>query len=564
MSHRQDGVTTIVIVLFTGVLLLAMLVGSMQMTLGNRVSTANEAQAFNVALVSESGQNAFVARSLSIAPFNAAPTCLTSCEAYYTNALRTWLSKSTSGSEKVGTFAVGNNGNVQLSVAGIRIEPVAGTSPQEYRLASVDIRSTGTLNGNTARIVQTYSALKTSLPFPNVPGAVTSRPSVALQGGVEIVGGALGGRNDGVYQRLLKVTRDNQTNGALSATDNITVDVTGGSQARSRQLPEGSYVRLPVGTGTGTFQVTTNYGTSLDLRPVNFSGLTGTLLPPLDSGQLDLDFVTNGVESYTSNSMVVRALETFIPGDTLSVTVGTTTYTATVNSAVKTGNSQNLSISWNGTAPPLAGSTGGIREGSAVTKTTNAVVTAGTFSNSNNASVTGRTLQGRGDLIPSALNDALFLKTFNMTPSDMKAMSKVEFDQSFDGTAEGMHWIMGQGGTSGESINLNSEKLTGKGIIIVDGDLTINQNGAPQCGLSGILYVRGNVRIQGGLELCGALVVEGSILDSSGAVIGLDNDASFFAGNGRKVTYSMDALMDAVGSSGPYDFTSQVGYWRQR
>ncbi|MFD1734850.1 type II secretion system protein [Deinococcus malanensis] len=84
---------------------------------------------------------------------------------------------------------------------------------------------------------------------------------------------------------------------------------------------------------------------------------------------------------------------------------------------------------------------------------------------------------------------------------------------------------------------MNNEKVQGTGILIVDGDLTINQTTAEvnSCGFKGIIYVRGNVDIRGNLQLCGAIVVEGSILSSDGlTVTGVDDDDSDFGGTAAR------------------------------
>jgi hypothetical protein len=151
-----------------------------------------------------------------------------------------------------------------------------------------------------------------------------------------------------------------------------------------------------------------------------------------------------------------------------------------------------------------------------------------------------------------------------MTPSELKAKANVITEPQFGAAGGIVNGLMWMTQNSNGSTNLNSEKPTGSGILIIEGDFTLNQNSATECALSGLIYVRGNLNIQGNLQMCGSIVVEGSILDTAGNVVSWENDPSQFAGNGRKVTYDPDALFDAVSGAGEYDFTANTGTWRQR
>ncbi|MFD1729882.1 hypothetical protein ACFSC4_30760 [Deinococcus malanensis] len=117
----------------------------------------------------------------------------------------------------------------------------------------------------------------------------------------------------------------------------------------------------------------------------------------------------------------------------------------------------------------------------------------------------------------------------------MKPLASVFTEAQFDGDVSGLTWVTGTAGD--RDINMNNEKVQGTGILIVDGDLTINQTTAEvnSCGFKGIIYVRGNVDIRGNLQLCGAIVVEGSILSSDGlTVTGVDDDDSDFGGTAAR------------------------------
>ena len=83
--------------------------------------------------------------------------------------------------------------------------------------------------------------------------------------------------------------------------------------------------------------------------------------------------------------------------------------------------------------------------------------------------------------------------------------------------------------------------------------------------MKGVIYVRGNLNIQGNLGLCGAIVVEGSILDSTGmTVTGSDASDTSFNGTGRKVQYDPTVIMDVTAGAGKYVLSLEPGTWRQR
>jgi Tfp pilus assembly protein PilX len=584
MRQHQSGMALIVQVLFTAVLLMAIIAATTQLALGTRRSSANDVAAYQAVLASESAQNAFVPRSITVANFNAPARCKltkTECVTFYTTAMETWLQKANAAAQKVGSVALAN-GSATLSLVSnsVTVALVDGTGPgtlkpAEWTMTGVDIESTSTAANSGARVLQRYAAVKKDLPPLDIGAAVISHPSVVLKGASEVHGQGLGqAGNDGIYQDLFKVKA--MDNGATSLTlgSPIDVQVTSG-QNRVNQAPVGSYLRLPLlgslGNALnayGTFKVTQNFGSSLQLTPINLpTGVTANLGAQAASA----DFVYNAITAISGNNLTVRNTQTFVKGDTIAFTQNGITYKGTVSTAPVDGfeeSTKNITVSsW---TPPLPGTvTTASMQGSPVTKSTLGVITAGTFDPGKTAPIGGYLDAANApatvsQMAPDPLNDKLFIKTFGMTPSELKAKANVITEPQFGAAGGIVNGLMWMTQNSNGSTNLNSEKPTGSGILIIEGDFTLNQNSATECALSGLIYVRGNLNIQGNLQMCGSIVVEGSILDTAGNVVSWENDPSQFAGNGRKVTYDPDALFDAVSGAGEYDFTANTGTWRQR
>ncbi|WP_189003599.1 hypothetical protein [Deinococcus malanensis] len=585
-KQREAGVAVLVMVLFTAIILIVVVSITSAMTLGSRRGAASETRAYQAALASESGQNAFTVRSRSVAQYGGGipATCTGSTKVKALCGVNAWLTTVT-GTQAPGSFTVesagvATGGTVSLVAVDVDLDPTTN------KLTSVDIEARGTTTAGQARVLQRYTAVKADLGFPNVPGAVTSYPSVQIQGGpTSTIAGttATSADNTGLYDDLLTVSRA----GSASAlgTGSVTLNVNTTSQARASQVAVGSYIQLPLSdlagtlssTQTGTFKVTGNTGTTLAVTPVRMPTITGGAALP--SGDLGLDYVMNGIVSYNSNVLTMNSKESFVVGDQVAVKVGVYTYTSAVSSTVTNPDgTQSVTVgTWTATTPTTVPATPSAPaftsytaldlEGRPVQKSTNAVVTAGSFTTGGQATATGDVKQGTAGaaLVPSPLSDALFIKTFGMTPSQMKPLASVFTEAQFDGDVSGLTWVTGTAGD--RDINMNNEKVQGTGILIVDGDLTINQTTAEvnSCGFKGIIYVRGNVDIRGNLQLCGAIVVEGSILSSDGlTVTGVDDDDSDFGGNGRKVSYDPEAIFDAVAAAGAYTFTRVPAGWRQR
>lgn len=602
LKNRDAGAAVIVTVLFVGIVLIGILTITSSLSIRSRSNTANEAMAFQAVLASESGVNSFLSRSNRIAPYGGStPTTCPAATSTETPAqaadrflcsFNAWLATSfqtgatAANVEAVGNFTVSDDNTAQVTLTAIKAE-VTSTLP--YKLKAIELQATSTVSGSSTRVLQRFTALKNELGYPNLPGAVTSWPSVDLNGNAEIAGYTTENTsNDGILQNRMYVTRQNGNALAVGTPVTVNIGTDSVSQAYSSQATVGSYVRLPLnnltGTLTGTqygiFKVINNSATALSLEPVSLPSILGG--GTIKAGSVGLDLIMNGLKTYDSaaNRLNIVAREMFVKGDTVSITVNGTRYVNTIEStALNPDGTQAVTVTANGwksnsTSSPstyTAVSTPSntfFNEGSVVTKSTNAVVTAGTFEGGGSTATSGGILTGSTggtSLVPSPYDNTLFIQTFGMTPNQLKSMSTLWTADTFNGAMNGLNWVSSTTG----SINANSSKMTGTGVVVFAGDLTINQSGGGgadgSCDFKGIIYVRGNLNIQGNLELCGAIVVEGSIVSADGlTVTNTDADDTDFAGTGRKVSYNPDYIMDAVAGAGNYAFTPVVASWRQR
>ena len=548
VNHREAGFSTILIVLMTAVVLIGVLTTNVTLTLNQRQNTSNERASYTAVLASESGQETFRARAAAT-PFPAGtPACsgllAASCyQSAYTANLNTYLSS-------LGAIPV-PGGTVTLTASSVTVS-------SQGDLTSVDILATSTIGQDAARIVRSYSAQRFSLNFPHVPAAVTSYPGVNLGGNATVGGLSLNNPgNTGTIPNYMTVQNNAST--SLSPGSTVTVTVPPQNLRQLGQLQIGHYIKLPttqIGGLPGadaTFKVMSTAGDQLTLQAVQVPSVVSTLT----NGPVSLTRVLNGISSTLGTQLTVSATETFYPGDQISVTVAGVTYTTTVTAV-------------NGTAITTSGWPAGaptvFPEGTAITKSTNAIVTAGAYSGNNkqpSAADAGAVLSGPAGntLLSPPTNDALFQQVLGMTPTALKAGSTVLDPTTFTGKVSGLTWLNTD---ASQSINLNITKLNGSGMLVVDGDLTINNNGTGACDFKGILFVRGNLRMQGNIQICGALVVEGAILTSNGLnATGLDSTDTNVSGTGQKVQYSPADILDAIGGAGPYTFGAARN-WRQQ
>ena len=544
MNRRESGFSSVLIVLMTSVVLIGVITTSATVAYTQRQDSSNEVASYAAVLASESGQETFMARS-SQQPFaSTTPVCSgsVSCsQVAYTGQLNTYA-------QSLGAIST-LGGQAALQVSSVK---VAG----DGSLAGVELVSTSRSGSDVSRVLRSYTAQHLNLKFPNVPGALTSYPGVDLGGNTTI-----GGRtvtdpaNTGTIAGFVSVT--GTPGGMLSVGTPLNVTVSSADLTPAGQLRPGQYVQLPVAPLNGspatsaTFRVNNLTGSVLNLTPVSLPlGLSS-----MPAGTQPMTNVMNGVVSSFGTQMTVNSLEGFFPGDSVTVTVAGVPFTTTVT--VVNGSALTL-------APWPAGTPAAFPEGTVVVKSTNAIVTAGGYSASmGQATSPGAVLTGAtgGQLISSPLNNALFQQLLGVSPATLQSYSTVYTPSSFPGAVSGLTWL--QTGAA-QRVQLNgTPKLTGSGVLVVDGDLSINDNGGT-CAFSGVLVVRGNLDMKGNIEICGALIVEGVVVTQNGQnVTGLDGTDTAVNGTGQKVRYDPVAILKALAGAGPYAFQN-AGNWRQQ
>lgn len=561
LARREQGGTAIITVLMTGMMLTAVIAASTQVSLGTRRTAADDAASARLLLGAESGMARFLdctRQGLNLGSATNAATL---------DAALASIPCTAGGTLKA--FAV-TDASVSMKI--VRTVPVSFSSVNE--LNAVDITSTATSSLGRSSVTQRFVVSQRNLPRLTVPGAVTSYPGVNLNGNASVGGATLGDPAGAVYTSYLNLKRKS----ALSMSEGtaVVMDASASNARLLRSLVAGSYVRLPLvssangtlaaGGPTGLFRVDSRDPVSqtVTMTPTD---LPASLLTPFLPVSTGADLVLNALTGITATGMTVQNSETFLQGDRVAVTLGVppVTYSATVSS-IPTATVSGTSFNVTGWVPatPNALDLATFNEGQPVSKSTLGVVTAGSFNPGKETPLGGVMSLAGTSIVPSPLNDTLFTKTFGTTPDELKALSRVVDESQFSAagrTVSGVTWLT----STTHSVNLNANpKLNGTGILIVDGDLTINQTQNETCNMNGLLYVRGNLRIQGNLQLCGAIVVEGSVLDGNNDVVAIDYTSTEFLGTGRKIQYDPRILYDITQGTGAVTFTPQAGTWRQQ
>ncbi|WP_309572109.1 hypothetical protein [Deinococcus sp.] len=550
----------------TGMVLASVIAATTQVSLGTRRTAADDATSARLLLGAESGMAHFLDCTRQGVNFGNATNASTLDATLVNNAC------TAGGTLKIIPVA---DATVTMNVA--RTVPATFSSLGE--LTAVDITSTATSGTSRSSVTQRFAISRSNLPRINVPGAVTSYPGVDLKGASEIDGADITGTDNSMYASYLGLKR--LSNLSVTRGSPVVMDASGTPASKMASLQVGNYVRMPLvngatgsvvaGSPTGLFRIDAKdlAANTLTLTPTSLAGSLPTPFLPSTTGA---DLILNALKGVTSTSMTIQNTENFVQGDKVSVALGVppVSYMATISSPpVASGANVTFNVTWPPLATPNGVALATFDEGQPVRKSTFGVVSAGSYSATNNATLIGGEIDrysspvSGNTLVSSPLNDALFMKTFGTTPADLKSMATVMTSSQFSGAVSNVTWVQDPSATK---VNLNSTGITGSGIVVIDGDLTINQSKSDPCGFSGVLYVRGNVNIQGNIQMCGAIVVEGTVTENANnQVISVGSSSSEqFAGNGKKITYDPRVLFDVTQGTGKITFATVAGTWRQQ
>ncbi|WP_133161725.1 hypothetical protein [Deinococcus koreensis] len=540
----------------TGMTLASIIAITTQVSLGTRRTAADDATSARLLMAAESGLAGFLDRTRRAGVGYSG--------ANNSASMNTVLAQMIDGSPM-------NSFSVPGATVSIKVnKTIPATFASLNDLNAIDVTSTATSGSDRSSVTQRFTVKRGNLPKLNIPGALTSYPGVNLNGNASIGGATIDAPDRAVFASYLNLKRRDAQSTVKGVP--LVMDATGSLLPRLKALQPGSYVRLPLadasgavlpGAPTGLFRVdaTDSAAQTVTLTPTSLP--SGVLTPFLPTS-VPADLVRNALIAVSASSLIIQNSETFIQGDTVSIRLGTETYTAKVSSTpVNTSAGTTFSVGSWAPGTPTAAALLTFSEGQPVSKSTLGVVTARSFSRGKTDPVGGVMENASAAVVPSPLNDTLFTQTFGMSPDSLQALSTVVTEAQFSANSkaiDGLTWLT----SSDHSLNLNNEKITGKGILIVDGDLTVNQNQSGACDMNGVLYVRGNLRIQGNLQLCGAIVVEGSVLNNDNEVISIDYSDTALAGTGRKIQYDPNVLYDVTQGTGKVAFSSLVGSWRQQ
>lgn len=216
---------------------------------------------------------------------------------------------------------------------------------------------------------------------------------------------------------------------------------------------------------------------------------------------------------------------------------------------------------------------GALTAGGAVQIGGNASVT---FGDPGDANPTGVAVQsagtvsvsGSGSLAGAEVEHAAFpgfASIFGTTTADVKAMATITSTYTASQTTLGSSeapsgavgqviWLTAKDGTVKKDITMNAGFRLGSPsepvILVVDGNLTLNS-----VTIYGVVYVTGAFRNQGGSQVKGAILVEGT---AETDILGTGS------GDGTKIAYSAQVLSNVNRNQNMFPFRIVQGSWRMR
>ncbi|WP_146009474.1 pilus assembly PilX N-terminal domain-containing protein [Deinococcus planocerae] len=524
-DRHEEGVALVVVLLFTAIILMAVVSTTATLALGARGGGVDERGAYQALLVAESGQNTFAARVGSLArtsPYTGTRT----------SELTAWLGT-------LGTYSLGTAGTAELSLLNVTPKTTGAT---------FTLRSQGSAPGAAKVVVQDYVVTNARLPrtFRSRAG-LTSLPAIDASNGNQRTEGRA---NDGVATRV----RSGGTPLSLPALQpgvTLPVEDTGA-------VLVGDYVRV----NGATFRVDGKEEASLSLvrvlptSPTAPLTLSGDVTVMLNAVAQTSPTVGNPGDLRVSNA------GDFLVGEELTIAGKA----ATVQ-AVDAGNGT-VRLGWPSGAPAslpegtqVFRDVTGMRSAADITAKSNKLddISMTSGGQTTNDCTTSTLCAGERDpllasptpgnpsdpffteqlfgLSDEELNDLVPLDNDPTLPQgEIKRVSAADFDRIFSGNARG------------------------SGVLIVDGDINSNING--NVTFDGMIYIRGN---QGG-KFNGNMTLNGAIAVRGGPIEGITTDDTTTQATGSLlINYDAVSLRSQLlNARGVFRVQTEPGTWRQQ
>lgn len=519
----------VITLLFTGIVLMIIVMTSATLVTGSRGGGADERRAYQALLAAESGLNTIMVRvnqRLISAPYTGSTPA----------DLGRWLGGLNTDAESA------------LFPSTLSFTPVGGDR--------FTVESRGSASSAVKVVLQDFQLTPVYLPAGlRVRAALTSLPPVNANGSAQISGQS--GR--GVLTTL--------TGAGLNAsvgTQQVTVTVTDASGLRS-----GDYVQLPPGSDGPRFRVTGISGAQVQLTSVP-AALTSALSAPAGTG---VELLLNAAAQTSLSVTDPMPQRVSNAGDfTVGETVTVAGYAARVTGVGGPGSGapDEVTLDW------VAGQPARIPEGTEVTRDVSAmrsgsgIQVKGTSraldsfqmdGQNDCAALAGQAVQcegARDPLLSTNSADPFFTRQLlGLNDADLDALVPLTLPDSSGNFPPMVNAVRRIRAQDFDAALKNSDS---SGVLIVDGDINSNVNGRTT--FDGFIYFRGN---QGG-KFNGNLTVNGAVAVRGGPIEGLtsDDQTTDLTGN---LTVNFNAVQlrrRLLTARGGARLTDTAGSWRQR
>lgn len=570
MRRSVQGMSLVIVLLFSAIFITALMVSSSFVNLGTISTAAKESRSTTALFAADSLLSRIEAKLKSQPAFTSGMT---------PTDVQTWLT-----TQGVATLTLPNAATATISVANVN----AAVTP-----AIITLKSTGRSSDATQVLLKEFKVLiLNSSMYISTPGALNAYPPVDANGQPNIVGqtgSAVSGSvvdSDATKRIVLNGTTSIPALAYGQTTTLLLSDPRNPTTTTARvNVP--SYIEMTTSSNPATlqrFKVTSKTATALTVTPLKIDPLstsfTGTFanqtqigLNPLAMTQpiglvgglsitnvMDLP-VTDPYSFYASDKVYVQYR---LANGTTGTAVGAVQARLQENGATdSTGKgATKIRVNFNATActgcsPIPLGAT--VSEGTPLRREVYGVVSHSTvaqknanFTFSQNDSRIANPSGSATTACPSG--NLLFCETFK-TDYNAFIAQYPPVNKSSLNNLSGITVVNSSNGWNGNN------GICGSGILIVIGDFSANSSNSCPSPFRGLIYVTGNAYLQGNLELRGGMVVEGEVTNKS--TIGTVEVGGSGAQSTR-LTYDLMALTDASKLLASQTFTPVQGTWRQQ